>query len=98
MRFRLSRAAERDLENIGDWIARDDPDVAAGFTADLAQKAREIATAPFMYPSVSGKVDYPLRKRSYRRHIIYYRVGRTVVTVVRILRHSRDQGAHVRTP
>ena len=98
MKFRIARAAERDLEEIGDWIARYDPDAAARFTADLEAKARQIVTMPFAFPAVGDAADGKLRKRSHRRYIIYYRVSRTGVTVTRILRHSRDQAAQLRNP
>lgn len=96
MRFRIGRVAERDLQDIGDWIARDDPDAAARFTGELEDKARAIASMPFAFPAVGRSARGALRKRSYRGYIIYYRVGRTIVTVVRILRHSRDQAALLR--
>jgi toxin ParE1/3/4 len=97
MRFRIARTAERDLEGIGDWIARDDPDAAARFTGEPEAKAREIATMPFAFPAVDGSLEGRLRKRSYRTYIIYYRVSRTTVTIIRFLRHSRDQAAQLRT-
>ena len=96
MKFCIGRVAERDLQEIGDWVARDNPDAAARFTAELEDKARKIASMPFGFPAVGSSARGALRKRSYRGYIIYYRVGRTTVTIVRILRHSRDQTALLR--
>lgn len=96
MKVRFARAAERDLEDIGDWIARDDPDAAARFTAELEGKARQIADVPFAFPAVGAPAGSKLRKRSYRGYIIYYRVGRTAVTIVGFVHQSRDQAALLR--
>jgi plasmid stabilization system protein ParE len=96
VRFRLARAAERDIETIGDWIARDDPDAAARFTAELETTARRIVAMPYAFPAV-GAANTSLRKRSYRGYIIYYQVSRTTVTVTRILHHARDEAGQLRT-
>ena len=97
MKFRIARAAARDLEEIGDWIALHDPDAADRFIAELEVKARQIVAMPYAFPAVGVSGRGRLRKRSHRRYIIYYRVGRTTLTIVRILRHSRDQVALLRT-
>lgn len=96
MRFRIARAAARDLEEIGDWIALHDPDAADRFTAELVAKARQIVDVPYAFPAVDMSARDHLRKRSYRRYIISYRVGRSTLTIVRILRYSRDQAALLR--
>lgn len=96
MRFRFARAAERDLEEIGDWIALYDPDAAARITAELEAKARQIMEMPYAFPSVGASGRGSLRKRSHHPYIIYYRVGRTTLAIVRILRHSRNQAALLR--
>jgi toxin ParE1/3/4 len=98
VKFRIARTAERDLEDIGDWIARRDPNAAARFTAELEAKARQIALMPYAFPTVSSVPGGRFRKRSHRRYIIYYRVSPTTVTLIRILRHSRDQIAQLRNP
>ena len=42
MKVVLTDEALRDLESIGDYIARDDPDRARTFVAELLGKARHI--------------------------------------------------------
>ena len=96
MKVRIARAAERDLEGIGDWIGAGDLAAAARFVDELREKAQQIADIPFAFPAVTSRSPGGLRKRSYRRYIIYYRVGRNTVTIIRILRHSRDQVAQLR--
>ena len=86
----------RDLEDIGDWIAQDDPNTADRFTAELGAKARQIAAMPHAFPLVPELARRGLRKRSYRHYMIFYRVTRTTVTIVRILRHSRDYSTLLR--
>ncbi len=46
MQYRFSRQAERDIENIGDFIARDNPAGAVTFIAELRQRCREIVDWP----------------------------------------------------
>jgi len=40
MRFRFSRRAEADIEEVGDYIARDNPARAVTFIAELRARCR----------------------------------------------------------
>jgi plasmid stabilization system protein ParE len=92
---RFARAAERDLEEIGDWISRDDPRAAARFVTQLVAIAQQIATMTNAFASATNDPGGQLRKQSFRRYMIFYRVGRTTVTIIRVLRHSHDQATEL---
>ncbi len=49
MRVVLSKQAETDLEEIGDYIASDNPSRAASFVRELREHFRRIAKAPLAY-------------------------------------------------
>ena len=45
MQYRFSRQAERDIEEIGDFIARDNPGRAVTFIAELRESAGELSNS-----------------------------------------------------
>jgi toxin ParE1/3/4 len=42
--------ARSDLQEIGDWIARDDPRRALAFVAEIEARCEQIATSPRAFP------------------------------------------------
>jgi toxin ParE1/3/4 len=50
-RLLLSPRAVADLEEIADYIARDNPIRAASFVAELEAKCRAVAASPGLYPA-----------------------------------------------
>ena len=50
-RLRLSPRAAADLEEIADYIARDNPVRAATFVAELEAKCQAVAETPDLYPA-----------------------------------------------
>ena len=55
MRCELSPQAEIDLREIGDSIARDNPQRAAIFVGELLAHSQRIAERPEAYPTCSGR-------------------------------------------
>ncbi len=51
MRCELSPQAEIDLREIGDYIARDNPQRAASFVGELLAHSQRIAEQPEAYPA-----------------------------------------------
>lgn len=47
MRTRMSRQAEKDLAEITDFVALDNPERADSFEDELIEHARQIGRAPF---------------------------------------------------
>ena len=56
MRCELSPQAEIDLREIGDYIARDNPQRAASFVGELLAHSQRIAEQPEAYPTRPERV------------------------------------------
>ena len=56
MRCELSPQAEIDLREIGDSIARDNPQRAASFVGELLAHSQRIAEQPEAYPAIPERV------------------------------------------
>lgn len=90
--MRFSPAAERDLEEIGDFIAQDNPRRALSFIVELRQIATDIGSHPFAWPERADLLP-GLRMRRFGRYLIFYRTGEDGVRIERILHASRDIGS-----
>jgi toxin ParE1/3/4 len=90
-RLLLSPRAAADLEEIGDYIARDNPVRASSFVAELEGKCKAIAASPELYPS---RIDLApgLRMAVHGRYLVLYRdlPGEDTVRVERVLHGARN--------
>lgn len=86
----LSREAERDLETIGDYIARDNPGRALSFIQELLARCRTLARAPDAFPLVPRYERHGIRRLVHGRYLIFYRVQDGQVQVLHILNGARD--------
>lgn len=80
--------AERDLENLHDYIARDNPTAATRYVKAFRNACRRLVDYP-----LSGKAfDDRYRVIIYRNHLVFHRYdpARKVVTVVRVVDGRRD--------
>lgn len=93
MKVVLTVEALADLEDIGDFIAQDNPLRADSFMAELAEKARELADFPKRFPVIPRYAKREVRRRTYGRYLIIYRVERDHVLVLRIMAGSRNYEA-----
>ena len=90
MKVIFSRNAEQDLEDIGDWIAQDNPSRAASFVVELRGACRAIGRAPTSYPLVDKLRDPKLRRRIYGNYLIFYDIGSAAVEILHVLHGARD--------
>lgn len=90
--MRFSPAAERDLEEIADFIAQDNPRRALSFVVELRQAASAIEDNPLAWPERADLLA-GLRMRPFGRYLIFYRTGENGVRIERILHASRDIGS-----
>lgn len=89
MKLRLSPLAEHDIENIGDYIAQDNPLRTVSFVEELYQQCLSINESPNIYrerPELGEKI----RACSYGRYLIVYSIHDVEVRVERVLHSSRD--------
>ena len=89
MRIGFSPKAERDLEEIGDYIARDNPARAITFLDELRASCLEIAARPGSYP-VRPELGEGIRRAVYGRYLIFYSAGVGALRIERILHGARN--------
>lgn len=92
MIVRLSAEAERDLEDIGDHIARDNPARAVSFVQELRAACLGLAAFPERFPLVPRYEIEGVRHRVHGNYLIFYRMDDEAVVVVHILHGAMDYG------
>ena len=93
MIVRLSAEAERDLEDIGDRIASDNPQRALTFVRELRTACLGLADFPERFPPVSRYERLGVRRRVHGQYLIFYRVTGDEVVVVHVLHGAMDYSA-----
>lgn len=89
MRFRFSRRAEIDIEEIGDFIARDNPVRAATYVRELRIRCQQLASFPEAAPSRSAYGD-DVRMVVFGRYLILYVVHQHLLEIRRIVHGARN--------
>lgn len=82
-------AARADLRAIGAYIARDDPDRALSFVAELHAKAAQAAERPRSFPA-RDDLSPGLHAALHGRYLILFRDLPDNVRIVRVLHGARD--------
>ena len=87
----FSPSAELDLEEIGDYIARDNPRRAVSFITELKARCLLIVHAPYGSP-LWEELGAGIRMAPFGRYLIFYTVHEDAdeVRVERILHAARD--------
>ena len=89
MRVVFSRLAEADLEEIGDFIAADNPAGALRFVRDIRRHCREIARSPLAYVA-RPDLGAAIRACPHGRYIIFFQASNDEVLIARVLAGARD--------
>jgi toxin ParE1/3/4 len=91
MAFRITSVAERDLAEIGDYIALDNRRRAASFIDKIEARFAEIAAQPSLY-RLRDQVMAGVRAAPHGRYLIYFRCeANGDVVFLRVLHSARDQ-------
>ncbi len=78
MKLTISPRASLDLEEIGDYIARDNPSRAISFLRELEQQCERLAKRPAAFP-VQDDLAAGIRRAVHGRYLTFFRVtDRTV--------------------
>jgi toxin ParE1/3/4 len=93
MKVVLTGEARGDLEQIGDYIARDKPARAANLVQELIDKARQLGELPSGFPLVPRYERLGIRRRAQGNYAIFYRVEVDRVSIIHILHGARDHEA-----
>lgn len=90
MRVEFSHAAENDLEQIGDFIAQDNPRRAYSFILELRSKCEALVELAGSFPLVPRYERHGYRRRVHGNYLIFYRIDNDRVSIVRILNGAMD--------
>lgn len=85
----ITPLAAYDLEEIGDYIARDNPARAGSFVAELRAHCEKICLNPSGYRRRPELAD-ELRSCVHGNYVIFFECTTEQVTIVRILHGARD--------
>jgi toxin ParE1/3/4 len=89
-RLRILPQAERDLEDIWEFIALDDPVAASSFVSDLLQLGARIAEMPRM-GRARPELGEQIRAHPHGAYLIFYRpLDEGGIEIWRILHGARD--------
>lgn len=93
MKVRFTTEAKADLQQIGDYIAKDNPSRALSFINELEQKCLTIAVSTKAFPLVPRYEKHGIRRRVHGNYLIFYRVEAEQVVIVPVLHGSMDYAA-----
>jgi toxin ParE1/3/4 len=86
----FSREALQDLEAIGDWIAQENPDRAYRFVRELRVDCANLSDLPERYAIFKTTDMGDIRRKPHGNYLIFYVVGKAVVSISRILHGAQD--------
>lgn len=89
MRVKLSRFVRRDLEEIADWIAHDNPRRAVTFIQEIRETFREIGAGPQLF-QLRPDIGESARVAVVGRYVILFWIDGEVVRIERVLYGGRD--------
>ncbi len=89
MQLRFSQLAEADIEAIGDFIARDNPERAVTFIQDLRTRCRHLAALPRSAPS-RDDLGEGVRMLVLGRYLILYVLHENLLEVRRVVHGARN--------
>lgn len=93
MRVVFSEAAEADLEDIGDYIAKDSARRAVTYVQELRECTQSLTVFPERFQLVPRYEHRGIRRRPYGAYLIFYTCMDSQVGIVRILRGDQDYEA-----
>ena len=88
-RFRLTRAARRELSEIRAYLLARSPDGAATVTAAIAAQIDTIAQFPALGPVIERRGPYEYRRIVAGAYVIWYRLADGGSVLVLGVRHGR---------
>jgi len=90
VRVEISATAEAELEQIGDYIAKDSPLRAVSFIDELFAAALSLGDHPEAYRLIPRYEHYGYRRRPYGLYLIIYKIEADHVAVAHFLHSAQD--------
>lgn len=88
-KFRLTPEVDSDLEDIADYIIRDNPERALSFVDEVVAKFRVIGERPESFPLVEG-MPWPLRSALHGNYRILFEIIDDLPHILRVIHGARD--------
>lgn len=85
--------AERDINGIFDYIASENPVRAMTFARELIDRCEQIADMPQSFPLVPRYAAMGVRRRAYRRYLIFYTIDDDYIRIIHVLNGAQDYEA-----
>ncbi len=93
--FRVSPAAERDLEGIWRYTRQNwGLDQAERYTDTMSAAFQELAESPKSAPSCDH-IREGYRRRRVARHVVYFRITTYGIAIIRVLHDRMDAQRHL---
>jgi toxin ParE1/3/4 len=89
MELFVSPAAEADLEEIGDYIAQDNPSRAVTFIDEVRSRFDAISRMPLAYAE-RPEIDPGVRACVHGNYVIFFYVTDSAVEIARVLHGARN--------
>jgi toxin ParE1/3/4 len=89
MDYIVSSEAEADLEEIGDYIAQDNPHRADTFIDEIRARFEEISRMPLAY-AARPEIDVGVRACVHGNYVIFFYVTDATVQIARVLHGARN--------
>jgi toxin ParE1/3/4 len=89
-RIAFATRAERDLEEIADYIVTANPAAVLPLINRIHQQIRMLERHPHLGPSAPETDQADMRKLSIPPYVAYYRLRDDVVEIARVLHGARD--------
>ncbi|MAW99994.1 MAG: plasmid stabilization protein [Sphingomonas sp.] len=89
MRIELRPSADRDLDDIFDWIAKDDPDAAERLVRRLIDAIRRLSAFPEL-GMPRPEIHVEARGLSVGNYLVLYRITSQAVEIVRVVHGAMD--------
>jgi toxin ParE1/3/4 len=85
-----TRAAQADLEEISDYIRADNPMRAVSFLNEIVDVGEAISHMPRAFPLVPRLEQRGIRRRTFGRYLIFYRIEAESVQILHVAHGARD--------
>ena len=89
MQLFVTPLAEQDLEDIGDYIALDNPSRAMTFVQELYEHCQKICLNPDVYRRRPELAD-SIRSCAHGNYVIFFEATAVQVNIIRVLNGARD--------
>jgi len=93
MILEFTSEAESDLEQIADYIAKDNPRRALSFVRELRSKCEDLVNSPNGFALVPRYEHHGIRRRVHGNYLIFYRAENAKVVIVHVLHGATDYSA-----